>query len=184
MQRQPEIDFHGVDLAPSVRDVILERIEKLERFAKDIIGCRVVVEAPHRHADPSHDAVRYVVKIDIELPGDDLHVHGNHGDDAAHTDVYVAVRDSFDTAERLLKKRGERRRRDVKHHEAPPVARVTELFPDEDYGFLEDADGQRIYFHRNAVLGKGYDELSLGSLVHYVDTQGDKGRQATTVHQV
>lgn len=184
MQRQPEIDFHGVDLSAAVRDTILLRIEKLERYASDIIGCRVAVEAPHRHADPNHHAVRYEVRIHVELPGDDLHVQGGHGDDSANADINVAIRDSFDTAERLLKKRGARRRREVKHHEQPPVARVVELFPDQDYGFLEDGDGTRIYFHRNAVLGEGYDALTLGSLVHYVDEQGEKGRQASTVRPV
>jgi cold shock CspA family protein len=60
---------------------------------------------------------------------------------------------------------------------------VTDLFPEEGYGFLEDLDGLRVYFHRHAVLNEGFDALSVGSIVRYVLAQGEgkEGPQASTV---
>lgn len=64
-----------------------------------------------------------------------------------------------------------------------PHGRVTDLFPGEGYGFVEDLDGLRVYFHRNAVLNDRFDALSVGSVVRYVLARGEgkEGPQASTV---
>ena len=184
MQRTPEIIFHGVDLSPAVRDEIESRVEKLERFADDIIGCRVVVEAPHRHAAPSHHAVRYAVNIDVAVPGEDIHVHGEPGDDTTHEDVFIAVRDAFEATERLLRRRAEVRRREVKQHAESPVeaGKVVKVFRESGYGFVESAEGDEVYFHRNAVASDGFDQLDIGTSVTFVREDGEKGPQASTLH--
>ena len=55
------------------------------------------------------------------------------------------------------------------------------LFP--DYGFLGTNDGEEIYLHRNAVLGRGFEKLSVGDKVRYVvhEGEGEQGVQASTV---
>jgi cold shock CspA family protein len=70
----------------------------------------------------------------------------------------------------------------VKTHEEAPRGRVTRLFPEEGYGFLEAADGREIYFHRNALVNGDFDRLSVGRDVRYFEREGEKGPQASTVH--
>ena len=44
-----QISFRNMDPSPAVEERIHKKAEKLERFNDRIIGCAVVVEAPHRH---------------------------------------------------------------------------------------------------------------------------------------
>jgi cold shock CspA family protein len=77
-----------------------------------------------------------------------------------------------------------RRRGKTKIHEPAPLARVMKLFPLEDYGFLATHDGRELYFHKNSVLQPGFEQLEIGTQVHFVEELGDKGPQASTVRLV
>jgi len=73
---------------------------------------------------------------------------------------------------------------DVKKHEPTPHARVARIFPQQDYGFLRTPDEREVYFHRNSVIDADFDHLNLGDEVTFVEEQGDKGPQASTVKPV
>ena len=105
-------------------------------------------------------------------------------DHYSHEDIYVAIRDAFDATQRRLADYAQRQRGDVKPREAPPVVRVTKLFPTEGYGFITTLDGREIYFHKNSVLNDAFDRLEVGSEVQYVEEEGEKGPQASTVRLV
>jgi ribosomal subunit interface protein len=117
MQIPLEISFRNMDPSPAVEARIREKAEKLERFHDRIIGCTVVVEAPHRH---QHKGKLYTVRIDISVPGKDVVVDRTKPLNHAHEDVYVAVRDAFAAAVRRLEDHARRMRGDVKTHAAPP----------------------------------------------------------------
>lgn len=166
------------------------------------MGCRVIVEAPHRH---HHKGKAYLVRIDLTVAGGELVVNRapkrlaaakpNGGKDpdkefaevhepskhAAHEDIYVAIRDAFNAAARKLQDHARRRRGKVKLHEPAPVGQIARLFPVEDYGFLTTPDGREIYFHKNSVLPPGFDRLEVGHEVHFAEELGEKGPQASTV---
>ena len=163
------------DISPStaVEDYIHERAAKLDAFYEKIMSCRVVVEAPVRH---HRKGGPFKVRIDLTVPGDELVVNRQ-----ADEDLYVAIREAFDAARRCLEDYSRRQRGSVKAHEGPPQVRVNKLFPEEGYGFLETPDGAEIYFHRNSVLGAGFDRLEIGTEVRFVEEQGDQGPQASTV---
>jgi cold shock CspA family protein len=74
-------------------------------------------------------------------------------------------------------------RGDAKTHAAPTIGRIVRLFAERDYGFLVTSDGDEVYLHRNAVLGRGFDKLRLGDAVRYVvhEDEGEQGPQASTV---
>jgi cold shock CspA family protein len=95
--------------------------------------------------------------------------------------MYVAIRNSFDAIERQLKAGRDRRRGEVKSHEAPPHGRIVRMFP--DHGFISTADGE-IYFHRNAVADGGFENLEVGDDVRFAlaPDDGAAGPQASTVH--
>jgi ribosomal subunit interface protein len=108
-----DISFRNMDPSPAVETRIREKVAKLSRLSNRIIGCSVVVEAPHRH---QHKGKLYHVHIDISVPGKDLVVDRAKPLDQAHEDVYLAVRDAFKAAERQLEDHARRMRGDVKSH--------------------------------------------------------------------
>jgi cold shock CspA family protein/ribosome-associated translation inhibitor RaiA len=168
-----QITVRNLSLSEVVEEDIREKAAKLDVFYDQIMGCRVIVEAPHRH---SHQGIFYNVRIDLTLPGAELVVKREPNED-----IYVAVRDAFDVARRQLEDFVRQQRGDVKSHETPPHARVSKLFPEGGYGFLETPDGREIYFHRNSVLHEGFDRLKINTEVRFSEEMGEKGPQASTV---
>jgi cold shock CspA family protein len=93
-----------------------------------------------------------------------------------YRDIDVAVRDAFDAAKR--------RRRTTsagsggrKGPTVPPHG-VTQLFPEQGYGFLQTPDGHEVYFHRNSVLDGGFDWLEVGTEVTFAEEEGKARRPA------
>jgi ribosomal subunit interface protein len=114
MQLPIEIRFHNLDVSIAVEAEIRQRIEKLERFAADIVSCRVTVEAPHKH---QHKGKLYAVHVALRLPGNEILASREPSQRHAHEDVYVAVRDAFDAVSRQLQDAIRIRQGQVKHHE-------------------------------------------------------------------
>jgi cold shock CspA family protein/ribosome-associated translation inhibitor RaiA len=167
------------ELRDSVQADVLDRIAALESFSDRITSCRVVVEPSsgrHRLGNPYH------VRIDVVLPGREIVVRRDPPEDRSREDVHVAVRDAFDAARRRIEDAmRERFQHKLKEHAAPLQGRVVELLPDADHGFLETGLGARVYFHRHAVVGRGFDSLALGQSVRFVEREGRDGPQASTV---
>ncbi len=181
MQMPLQITFRDMKPSAAVEDRIRERATELDQFYDRIMRCRVVVHAPHRH---HHQGKLFHVRIDLTVPGAELVVNREPAMHHAYEDVYVAIRDAFDAAQRQLADYARRQRGDVKVHEIAPGARVAKLFPEEGYGFIASADGTELYFHRNSVLNDAFDRLEVGSEVEFVEEPGDKGPQASTVRVV
>jgi ribosomal subunit interface protein len=94
-----QVTFRKMPPSPFVRGRIKERADRLERFHHRIVGCRVVVEAPHRH---HHKGKLFAIAVEIKVPGCTLTSHRNPGGRHSHEDIYVAVRDAFDAMERQI----------------------------------------------------------------------------------
>lgn len=178
MIKPPEISFRHVDHSDAIEAAVQDRIERLERLYQPIIGCTVTVDAPHRHQNKGRI---YTIDIDISVPGHEIVVNRDPQKNHAHEDVYVAIRDAFDAAEKQVKKISALKRGDVKTHAVPPHGEVVDLFAEDGYGFIEAADGRRIYFHENAVVNGDFEGLNVGDVVEFVAAQGDEGPQASTV---
>lgn len=175
-----KVTFQNMDPSPAVEAGVRKRAERLERFADRILGCEVVIEAPHRR---HRKGMIYRVRIGVSVPGADIHVGRSPGADHAHEDVYVAIRDAFAAATRRLEDHVRRMRADVKTHEAPVQGVVVRLFSDQDYGFIENAEFGEIYFHANSVVNGAFNELDIGSEVRLSIAEGESphGFQASTV---
>ena len=173
MKTPLQISSRKVSLSDAAIEAIEKRAQKLESFHDQIIACRVMVEAPHRH---KHQGLLYKVRIDLTVPGREIVVKNE-----AHEDIYVAVRDAFDAARRQLLSFARKRRGEVKTHVAPPVAHVARVFAEDGFGFLETDDGREIYFHGNSVVGDTIDNLEVGAPVRFAEEQGAMGPQASTV---
>lgn len=191
-----QVTFRGLAPVSALEDEIRERVVWLEQFYTGIVRCRVLVEVPHRHR---HDGRHVHVRIEATVPGGppivvshEPSLHGRLKDveDAAHRKddeiesvhryAQVAVREAFDAARRRLEDFAREQRGTVKPHEVPAHGEVVELSDVDGYGFIQ-AGEQRIYFNRASVLDDAFDALAVGASVAFVEEQGVKGPQASTV---
>ncbi len=145
------------------------------------MSCRVVVNVPHRHRREGND---YQLRIDLKVPGREIVVNREPGQQGDNRDVDIAIRDAFDEARRQLEEHARILRRDVKAREPAAHGRIVRIFPEGGYGFLETPDGREIYFHKNSVLSGGFGQLEVGREVAFTEEEGDKGPQASTVRPV
>ncbi len=173
MQRPLQITSSDFSLTEPVEAEIRRKAAKLDTYYDNILGCKVVVEAPVHH---HHRGGPFKVRIELAVPGNDLVVNHKDGEELS-----IAIREAFHAIRRQLEDYVRQRRGFVKTHEDTPQARVAKLVRDKSYGFLETADGREVYFHRNSVLHDDFDRLAIGMQVRFVEEQGQDGPQASTV---
>lgn len=173
-----ELTVHNMDSSPAVEAAVREKAEKLERFADKILGCQVRIDAPHKHQSKGK---LYHVSVEIQVPGGPIVVSRDPGNNQAHEDLYVAIRDAFRAAGRQLQDHTRVRRGKVKHHEVPPHGRIAKVQADDDFGVIETVDGREVYFHRNSLLNAKLEDLEPGAEVRFDEEDGDKGPQASSV---
>ncbi len=181
MQLPLQVSFRHMEHSPTIEAAVREKAAHLDTFADHIMSCRVVVEPAGKHH--LHGNL-YEVRIDITVPGEEIAVTREPGEHTEYRDIQVALRDAFDSARRKLEDYVRRRRGGVKTLETAPHARVSKLFPTEGYGFLSTPDGREIDFHRHSVLHEAFDRLEVGAEVTFVEEEGKKGPQASTVRPV
>ena len=182
MEPPVQIAFRNVPHSEALEEVIRERASHLATHFDRVVHCHVVLDVPHRHHQHGN---AQQVRLDLKVPGGEIVVSREAGPHADCPDLYAAVRDAFDAAERQVEEHVRKRlRHDVKTHEPPAHARVRQVFAEEGYGFLTTADGRDIYFHRNALRDGTFDRLQIGAEVTFVEEDGDKGPQASTVRPV
>ena len=160
MQLPLQISFRHMNHSDAIEAIIREKAAGLDRFAPDIMSCRVVVDLAGKHHQHGN---QYAVRIDLTLRGGEIAVTREPSEHAEYKEIAVALRDAFDSAQRCLEDHVRRRRGAVKAHEPPPHAWVCKLFPEEGYGFLETRDGREVYFHRHSVPHEAFDSLRLGA---------------------
>ena len=180
MELPLQITFRHMDTSDAVAARIRERAEELERFFDRIMSCRVVVECRHPRRQQGN---LFHVRVDLKVPGREIVVGRDPAAHHAHEDVYVAIRDAFDTTRRLLEDHVREARGDVKLHAVPDHGRIVRLLPEQNCGFILSTDGNEIYFHRNSVTNGGFDKLAVGDEVRFVAQHAESagGPQASTV---
>jgi cold shock CspA family protein/ribosome-associated translation inhibitor RaiA len=151
---------------------------KLDRFDPRVIGCRIALELPHRHA---HHGEHYRVRIDITVPGGEVVAARVPDPSHKYEDLHAAIDAAFDDAARQLQDFVRRQRGEVKPRERARRGIVTKLFPYDGYGFLRTLEGDELYFHRNAVLAGGFDRLRVNARVRFVEDVAESGPHASTV---
>lgn len=181
MQLPIELTFRNLSPSAAMEANIREHAQKLDRFYDQIMSCRVMVEAPHRHR---HKGNLYHVRIDVTVPGAELVANREAPLHHSYSDPYVAIRDAFEKMVRQLEEWARARRGDVKHHEPPPHGRISELHPEEHYGRIAGSGGLDIYFHRNSLVDAEFDDLQVGDEVRFAVEEGERGPQASSVHRI
>lgn len=183
LQSPLQISYRNMEPSAAVEARIRKKVESLQKFYNRLVGCHVMVEAPHRH---HHQGKIYHVRIEATLPGAELVVNRDPAEDHSHEDVFVAIRDAFRALKRQMQDYARshfdpRQKSHLQAHVSPQSARVAKLFPLQNYGFLETPDGREVFFHRHSVLNDAFERLDIGTEVYFHEEAGEKGPQATTV---
>ncbi|KGE01624.1 HPF/RaiA family ribosome-associated protein [Rhizobium sp. YS-1r] len=179
METPVEIASHGAEISPAVEAALKDHVSELETRFGRITDCRVVVTGPgKRHRTGG----LYDVRIHLTLPnGREVAVdHIDHGDER-HSDLNFAINDAFKRARRQLQDEARKLQGEVKYHEPQPSGTIARIDHAGAFGFIATSDGREIYFHRNSVIGGRFDDLEKGMHVTFVEEQGTKGDQASTV---
>jgi len=176
-----QISFHNLPHSREAENAVKEYVERLEGIYDRIVSCRVVLDQPHRHHKEGN---LFQVRIDLKVPGAELVTKRELAGSFAYSDLSTVVHEAFGEIEQQLEQFIDRRRGFVKTHDSLPRGRVSRLFPEAGYGFLTTADGREVFFHRHSVLPGGFDNLSIGTEVSFVEELGEKGPQASTVKLV
>src|SRR6516162_503923 len=174
MELPLQITFRHMDSSDAVAKCIRERAEELERFFDRIMSCRVVLECRHPRRQQGN---LFRVRVDLKVPGREIVVGRDPAAHHAHEDVYVAIRDAFDTTRRLLEDYVREARGDVKLHAVPDHGRVVRLLPEQNCGFILSTDGNEIYFHRNSVTNGGFDKLEDSDEVRFRSEERRVGKE-------
>lgn len=176
-----EIAWRNVEKSDALEARIRERVDKLHRYFNRINSCRIVVEVPHRS---QYHAKAFHLRIEVRVPEHELVVSNDPGDQKAHFDPNIAIRDAFDAMDRRLEAHSQKMRGDTKTLSGPPQGRVVRKF--EDYGFVKMNDGQEIYFAPNAVVSGDFKALEVGAPVELTVAQGEgaMGPQASMVRPI
>lgn len=183
VQRPLQVSYKNLPSSPAFDRLIRERAAALERLHPRIVGCRVVVEIPHRGAESAK--VPIGVTVQVEVPNRSLVVGRDMQErHEAKQDHTAPLNAAFDAVERQLERINDLQDGDVRRHAATGhTGMVVQLFPEQNYGFVELDNSTELYFTRNAVAGGRFGELSVGMMVvvTLATDEGPMGPQASSV---
>lgn len=110
-----QVRFLNCDHSDALQADIEARARKLGVYHERITQCRVTVDHSHKHHSKG---TPFEIGIDLAVPGSEPIIFHDPGNNPAHSDPYLAVRDAFNAVERQLKDRMEKRR--SKERQTPP----------------------------------------------------------------
>jgi ribosome-associated translation inhibitor RaiA len=98
MQKPLQLSFKNVEGSDAMRSIVQDRVSRLDRVFPNLIGCRVVIEVPHRPARGG--AVPLGISVEVEIPGKPMLVVKDTEERRHAQDHAVMVNGSFDVVER------------------------------------------------------------------------------------
>ncbi|UQS86443.1 cold shock domain-containing protein [Nicoliella spurrieriana] len=64
------------------------------------------------------------------------------------------------------------------------IGTVTEYDQKRGFGYIKEADKNKLFVHFSAIIGDGFKTLTPGEKVQYVVVNGQKGPQAAKVQPI
>jgi ribosome-associated translation inhibitor RaiA len=109
-----ELAFHNMEPSDALKAAVQDHVAKLETFFDHIIGCRVVIEIPHKSHRVGSNAPD--VHVILRVPGREIVVSREHAADGkAAVNGYAVLSDAFQAVQQQLKDYRRIRQGDVKH---------------------------------------------------------------------
>ena len=179
MEVPVQIVLKKVPQASTVREEVIKAAGVLEKFHPRVTACRVGVT---NSGTRRRNGGLFDVHVVLQVPGHGHVVISRRAEDQPEREhLNVALRKAFAQARRRLQDTVRELRGDVKARAEREIGRVSKLFGRSGYGIVESNDGREIYFHRNSVAEGTFRGLKIGAQVRFVETEGEKGPQASTV---
>lgn len=92
------LTLRGVERSGALESRVREMHQRLQRLNDRMTLCHVTIV---RESAANPDAV--VAKIHLSVPGAQIHAESGEAHGHAHTDVFLALRDAYDSARRQLR---------------------------------------------------------------------------------
>lgn len=168
-----EIQTQQVALQPDWRALVEERVARLAERYPELLRVHVTLKhgGHHRYGLEEVDVVANCAGAALRAEKQKEHMR-----DALHA--------ALDALERELAEHHERRRHFGKAPGPRPAGIIAKLFTDRGYGFITTADGEEVYFHRNALRELDFRALTPGLPVELEIERGERGPQASRVFPV
>jgi ribosomal subunit interface protein len=113
-----EISFRDIDHSDGIEQLIRDKAGKIQSIYDSITGIRAVVAMPHNHSNKGKLAH---VSLEIGLPGETVAITNDNHDNSDHEDMYVAVKDAFEIAQRKIRKIHDKRHDQKRRAGASPA---------------------------------------------------------------
>jgi ribosomal subunit interface protein len=113
-----ELSFHNMQPSDALKAAVEKHLRKLEKVHGHLIGCRVVVEMPHKNHRTGQNFPD--VHIVLRVPGKELVVSremAHAGAKKTATDAYAVLDSAFSAAQSQLKEHRRIVQGDVKYKE-------------------------------------------------------------------
>ncbi len=172
-----EIHWRNGDGIPEKEKGKIEgRLRALEETHKDLIDIRINIKRTGHHRHGGQEVVIACQARRKEIIAS-----------RTRPDAALALNEAVDVLERqIVKLRVKRRDRRTERPAGPPhLGIIDSINQKEGFGFILMDDGEKVYFHRNAVHeGLHFERLEEGMRVSLNIEAGEEGPQATTVGDV
>ncbi|MDF1764587.1 MAG: HPF/RaiA family ribosome-associated protein [Oleibacter sp.] len=96
-----EISFRDMEHSDAIEHQIREKADRLTDLFDNITGIRAVVAIPHNHSQKGKIAH---ISLEVGIPGELIAITHDHHDKHEHENLYVALRDAFEKAQRKISK--------------------------------------------------------------------------------
>ena len=170
---QLDVEGRNTEVQPRWRGFIERKLTKLERYPNEITHARVTIaHNPHHHLGDNR------VQIVLSMAGRTLTVK------KSGAEIPDVLRVALSAAEREVSTYHQSRKRFVKEPGPRPMGTIARVFRTKGYGFIQTDGDRQIYFHRDALDGLSFDEVSKGMPVAFELEKGEKGPQAARVFLV
>jgi ribosomal subunit interface protein len=156
-----QIEAHHADVHQSLRDMAMERLEKMNTHHRDIINARVSLVKSVHHQHGSDEA-----RIFLSMSRRKTIQSAKTG-----KTLDEALLNALDALQRKLTDyRGKRRGLDkqrIKSAKLGPriMGRVVEIFTEKGYGFVDIGEEEAVRFSRSVIVGDTFDCITDGMSV-------------------
>ena len=180
MQVPLKITFRNVRKTPDIEAFIGRQAAKLERVCNNLVSCHLAVEKPQAHQQSGNP---FRVRIDVTVPPQHELVVIRETTEGENDEQLPAIlRGAFKIMRCQVKKVAEKQRDRVNADtEQEAAGFVSLLLRKELYGFITSLDGREVYFDKDSLRPGDFDRLGIGTGVRWVEQQGEKWPQASSL---
>ncbi len=166
-----DITYRQTKKTPAIAAHIKNQIYKLARHFGHIISCHVVL---NNELAKANNGGLYHTSITVQVP----HSSQMFAKSTPHSNLYTGIADAFTGIQRQLKQRMRHLHNHAANEKPSLHGVVSDIFPLDKFGFIEDQQGVEYYFNSEHVNNKKFQQLKIGQKILFIEEQTPQGLQA------